>query len=195
MADACVGYQGDGALNVRRSAAALLAALALAAPVALSVPAPAGATTIKARLTALHKEIHRLQGLSVKRGYALGMIIKHGNGGKNSKSIAYLRWVHTFWAKRAFTYRQAVAKRHPVYTVLTCIHQHEGAWNAYNSAGPYYGGLQMSPTFQVHWGNPALKKWGDARHWPAGMQLAVGYRAVQQLGYSPWVSSAAACGH
>ncbi len=155
--------------------------------------APSPAT--KARLQTLHKEIGRLQVLSVQRGFALGIILKHGNGGRNSSSIPYLQWMHTFWLKRARTYRVRIAGRHPVYAVLTCIHHYEGAWNSYNASGPYFGGLQMSKTFQVHWGSPALKHWGDARHWPAGMQLAVGYRAVLQLGYSPWANSAAACGH
>ena len=54
------------------------------------------------------------------------------------------------WLHRAHAYRVSIVKRAPVYQVLGCIHQHEGAWNAYNGAGPYYGGLQMSPTFMVH---------------------------------------------
>ncbi len=88
-----------------------------------------------------------------------------------------------------------IAKRAPVYSVLNCIHGIEGGWTAYNPAGPYYGGLQMSGTFQVHWGPDAVSRLGDARHWPAGMQMAVGYRAVQALGFTPWSTSAAACGH
>ena len=148
----------------------------------------------KARLTALHKEIHRLQVVSVRRGLWLGRFVTHGSGGRNSSDVKYLRWIHNGWIKRARAYRLAIAKRAPVYQVLNCIHQHEGAWNAYNGAGPYFGGLQMSSTFMVHYGRAAVNRLGDARHWPVGMQMAVGYRAVQQVGFSPWSTSAAACG-
>jgi hypothetical protein len=175
----------------------MLAALTISASVGSVTSAHASTVTpsLKERLAAQHKEINRLTVLSVNRGYWLGLIVKHGNGGATSTSLPYLRWVHTFWLVRAHNYRVAIAKRAPQYSVLSCIHGIEGSWTAYNPAGPYYGGLQMSATFEVHWGSAAVAHWGDARHWPAGMQMAVGYRAVQQLGYTPWSSSAAACGH
>ena len=36
--------------------------------------------------------------------------------------------------------------------------------------------------------------WGDANSWPAPMQTAAAYRATLAVGFSPWPSSAAACG-
>jgi hypothetical protein len=176
----------------------MIAALTFSVSVANASTTPGGATTLsaarKTQLKALHKDIHRLQVLSVRRGLWLGKFVHHGSGGRSSSDIKYLRWIHNGWVKKARKFHKKIVKRAPVYHVLNCIHTHEGAWNAYNGAGPYYGGLQMSSTFQVHYGRRAVSRWGDARHWPVGMQMAVGYRAVQQVGFSPWSTSAAACG-
>jgi len=36
--------------------------------------------------------------------------------------------------------------------------------------------------------------WGNADSWPAPMQTAAAYRATLTVGFSPWPSSATACG-
>lgn len=84
----------------------------------------------------------------------------------------------------------------PKYAGLRCIHTHEGAWNAYNPAGPYYGGLQMDSAFMSSWGSDMLSKYGgrDARYWSPLDQLIVGYRAVVSIGYGPWPNTRLMCG-
>jgi len=52
----------------------------------------------------------------------------------------------------------------------------------------------MSPTFERDYGAGYVAVWGDALNWPAPMQTAAAYRATRQVGYTPWPTSAAACG-
>lgn len=105
---------------------------------------------------------------------------------------------------RVLTYWVGVHKRtvtrlknyHPSnYAGLLCIHGYEGSWTAYNSSGPYYGGLQMDSSFMQHWGSDMLSKYGgrDARSWSPQDQLIVGARAVAHIGYSPWPTTARMC--
>ena len=146
-------------------------------------------------MAAQHKEIHRLTVLSVSRGYWLGLFVKHGNGGANSNSLPYLRWVHNFWLARAHNYRVNIAKRAPVYSVLELHPRDRGRLDGVHPRRP----VLRRPADERHLrgalGYDAVSRLGDAHHWPAGMQMAVGYRAVQALGFSPWSTSAAACGH
>jgi hypothetical protein len=108
------------------------------------------------------------------------------------RSVGYLNWLYRDYKSHNSYYNYVRSRRLPR---LMCIHSHEGAWNSYNPAG-YYGGLQMDWSFMRSYGWDMLRKyhWRDARYWSPADQLAVASRAVAHRGYTPWYSSAAACG-
>jgi hypothetical protein len=108
-------------------------------------------------------------------------------------SIAYLRWLRRSWVLRDQIW---VRRYNRIAPKLICIHRYEGAWNAYNPAGPYYGGLQMDTSFMQTYGPDKLYRYGgrDARYWSRDDQLAVGIRAVRERGFTPWPNTARACG-
>jgi hypothetical protein len=95
--------------------------------------------------------------------------------------------------KRNSHYR---AMRRHLFPKLRCIHHYEGAWNAYNAAGPYYGGFQMDSAFMARWGGDKLRKYrgADARSWSARDQMAVASRAARHIGFRSWPTTAAMCG-
>jgi hypothetical protein len=77
---------------------------------------------------------------------------------------------------------------------LTCIHSHEGAWNA-NSGNGYYGGLQMDYGFMRAYGSKYLARYGTANNWPTWAQIEVGIRAyLSGRGWYPWPNTARMCG-
>lgn len=112
---------------------------------------------------------------------------------RRTVGIGYLRWLRDLWVTRDNRWVRRYNRTAPK---LLCIHSHEGAWNAYNPAGPYYGGLQMDSSFMWAYGADKLAKYGgrDARYWTARDQLAVGFRAVRARGFTPWPNTARACG-
>lgn len=112
---------------------------------------------------------------------------------RRTVGIGYLRWLRDLWVRRDNRWVRRYNRTAPK---LLCIHSHEGAWNAYNPAGPYYGGLQMDSPFMWAYGADKLAKYGgrDARYWTARDQLAVGFRAVRARGFTPWPNTARACG-
>jgi hypothetical protein len=92
----------------------------------------------------------------------------------------------------------AEGKAAPDYNSLvrgfTCIHQHEGAWNA-NTGNGYFGGLQMDWGFMKSYGAEYLRKWGTANNWPPSIQIAVAIRAhLSGRGWYPWPNTARYCG-
>jgi hypothetical protein len=111
---------------------------------------------------------------------------------QHTSSIGYLRWLTVRFNGVAAHYRRAWNR---VYPHLMCIHSHEGAWTAYNPAG-YYGGLQMDWSFMHTYGADKLRKYHghDARYWAPVDQITAAIRAVRSRGYTPWSTSAAACG-
>ena len=77
---------------------------------------------------------------------------------------------------------------------FTCIHRHEGAWNA-NTGNGYYGGLQMDWNFMRAYGPEYLRAWGPAHNWPPSVQIAVAIRAyLSGRGFGPWPNTARVCG-
>ncbi len=78
------------------------------------------------------------------------------------------------------------------WSAWMCIHRHEGPWNDPN--GPYYGGLQMDLQFQRAYGAYLLRTKGTADNWTPVEQVAVAERAYKERGFSPWPSTARACG-
>jgi hypothetical protein len=173
----------------------------LAAFIVLVPTAEAHAATIPWRsaphpllVHALRRDIHFHRVRAGRRAHALGVVLRVGPIERTTVSLLRLRALDRHWDALAGRFAVMLARRAPVYAALICIHAHEGAWTSYNAAGPYYGGLQMSATFEAHYGAAYLRRWGDARHWPPAMQIAAAYRAVLVVGYTPWPASAAVCG-
>lgn len=81
-----------------------------------------------------------------------------------------------------------------LWQAFTCIHRHEGAWNA-NTGNGYYGGLQMDSSFMRTYGGDYLTAWGTADNWPPAVQIAVAMRAyLSGRGFYPWPNTARMCG-
>lgn len=91
--------------------------------------------------------------------------------------------------------REALERLHPkpvLTSAWACIHSREGSWT--DPGGPYYGGLQMDVSFQIHYGREFFNRWGTADRWPIWAQIAAAERARRDVGYSPWPNTARACG-
>jgi hypothetical protein len=142
----------------------------------------------------LRQEIRLRRDRAVNRAWKLGIILTPHNRERLTVDVDALEAMDARWHLRAHKYRAELRLRAPVYADLACIHGYEGSWWSYSPAGPYYGGYQMDPTFEQHYGADYVAIWGDANNWPAPMQTAAAYRATLEVGFSPWPSSAAACG-
>ena len=142
----------------------------------------------------LRRDIRLRRDHAVHRAWKLGIILTPAPRERLTVEVDYLRAMDARWHLRAHQYRVALRQRAPVYAALACIHSYEGSWSAYSPAGPYYGGYQMDPSFEREYGGDYLRLWGDALNWPVPMQTAAAWRATQEVGYTPWPASAAACG-
>ena len=85
-----------------------------------------------------------------------------------------------------------VAQHPPHMNEWMCIHHYEGAWN--DVGGPYWGGLQMSLTFQRRYGGWIYRAKGTADHWTPLEQIWTAERARQSRGFWPWPNTARICG-
>lgn len=105
----------------------------------------------------------------------------------SARRAAYRRW-HA--RARAILRR---AQNPPHELEWQCIHRYEGAWN--DSGAPYWGGLQMSLTFQQRYGAYLLRTKGTADHWTPLEQMWVADRALRSgRGFYPWPNTARLCG-
>jgi hypothetical protein len=156
------------------------------------------ATSTDEQLLAPARTVHHLHHLirhrrhrAVRLARSLG--IRYRPHRTYSTDIDHLRHVAHTLRKRNRHYR---ALRRRLFPKLRCIHHYEGAWNAYNAAGPYYGGFQMDSAFMQRWGADKLRKYGgaDARSWSARDQMAVASRAARHIGFGSWPHTAAICG-
>jgi hypothetical protein len=95
------------------------------------------------------------------------------------------------WAHRARTAHR-VAQHPPHMRQWMCIHHYEGAWT--DVGGPYWGGLQMSRTFQARYGAWLYKEKGTADHWTPLEQIWTAEKALKSRGFWPWPNSARLCG-
>lgn len=68
----------------------------------------------------------------------------------------------------------------------------EGSWT--DSGAPYWGGLQMSLSFQSTYGGWLLHTKGTANHWTPLEQIWAAVRAWRTRGFSPWPTTARDCG-
>jgi Transglycosylase-like domain len=110
---------------------------------------------------------------------------------------AYREWVRDLWRTRAER-AETKAQDPPHEDAWRCIHRHEasraGGWSAQTGNG-YFGGLQMSMTFQRVLAPELLQEKGAADNWSAVEQMWVAERALRRgYGFTPWPRSARACG-
>lgn len=85
-----------------------------------------------------------------------------------------------------------VAQHPPHMREWMCIHHYEGAWN--DVGGPYWGGLQMSLSFQQRYGSWIYRLKGTADHWTPLEQIWTAEKARQSRGFWPWPNTARICG-
>lgn len=173
----------------------MLAAITLTA--STTVPAASAAAVSNSaspNTRVLREKIAHNRSLAVHRGIWLGILLRHGHGERHTSSPIVLAALLHKWKHRRIVYGRALARRAPVYRALLCIHRGEGSWTAYAPSGPYYGGLQMNRGFELAYGARYVRRFGDALRWRPGLQIAVGYRAVRHVGYSPWPATRVACG-
>ncbi|HEY8858470.1 MAG TPA: hypothetical protein VIM27_03385, partial [Gaiellales bacterium] len=110
----------------------------------------------------LRRDIRLRRDHAVHRAWKLGIILTPAPRERLTVEVGALRAMDARWHLRAHRYRLALRQRAPVYAALACIHSYEGSWSAYSPAGPYYGGYQMDPSFERHYGSDYMRVWGDA---------------------------------
>ena len=111
---------------------------------------------------------------------------------RTDPSLRYRRWVRNLWRTRAArTQRKA---HHPPYLgAWLCIHRYEASWH--DGGAPYYGGLQMDVSFQLHYARRLYRAKGTADHWTPLEQIWAAEKARRGgLGFSPWPNTARLCG-
>jgi hypothetical protein len=113
--------------------------------------------------------------------------------GRTLASMAVSDLSHTVhvWQQRALEAHR-VAQHPPHMAQWMCIHHYEGAWNDVGS--PYWGGLQMSLTFQERYGGWIYKEKGTADHWTPLEQIWTAEKALKTRGFWPWPNTARMCG-
>jgi len=106
-------------------------------------------------------------------------------------SVERVRRLAALWRRRL---RKASRDAHhpPGLSAWLCIHHYEGSWT--DSGAPYYGGLQMSYSFQQTYGGWLLRSKGTANHWSPLEQIWTAVRAHRARGFAPWPNTARFCG-
>jgi hypothetical protein len=111
---------------------------------------------------------------------------------RTDRSLRYRRWVRNLWLSRARRARRQ-AQNPPYRSVWLCIHRYEASWR--DGGAPYYGGLQMDVSFQLHYGRRLYRLKGTADHWTPLEQMWVAERAYSSgRGFYPWPNTARYCG-
>jgi hypothetical protein len=99
-------------------------------------------------------------------------------------------------AVRVWRVRAAAALRraqHPPHLAeWLCIHHYEGSWT--DRGDPYWGGLQMSLSFQERYGGRLYQLKGTADHWTPLEQMWTAEKALRTRGFWPWPNTARMCG-
>jgi hypothetical protein len=182
---------------LRRS---ILACGLLLAFAGLGTTAAVGATRTATHRTTAHRKAvafysHAVRKLRAETWYwqrVMGVRRSHVlSRSLSSVSLARLRHLAAVWNRR-----EKRAHRHarhpPNFGAWMCIHHYEGAWN--DRGGPYYGGLQMSISFQRDYGGWLLRRKGTADHWTPLEQIWAAVRAARSQGFYPWPNTARYCG-
>lgn len=106
-------------------------------------------------------------------------------------AVSDLKQTVSVWQRRAASAHR-LAQRPPHMNEWMCIHHYEGAWN--DTGGPYWGGLQMSLSFQQRYGGWIFKRKGTADHWTPLEQIWTAEKALKTRGFWPWPNTARFCG-
>jgi hypothetical protein len=106
-------------------------------------------------------------------------------------SVGRMHRLEAIWRQRL---RKASRNAHspPQLRAWLCIHRYEGSWH--DAGAPYYGGLQMSYSFQEVYGRWLLRQKGTADHWSPLEQIWTAVRAHRARGFTPWPNTARVCG-
>jgi hypothetical protein len=111
---------------------------------------------------------------------------------RTDPSRRYKRWVRDLWRGRAVRTRRK-ALHPPNLGAWLCIHRYEASWH--DAGAPYYGGLQMDVSFQLHYAPRLYRTKGTADHWTPLEQIWAAEKARRSgRGFSPWPSTARLCG-
>jgi hypothetical protein len=153
-------------------------------------------SSLSARIARQHRRATRLAlGLGLDRP---GVLRIARDREARTRQLARWRSIAEWLAdatERPRSDERALRERFPHYEELMCVAQHESGrgWDTSTGNG-YYGGLQMDRLFQQTYGPRLYRTKGTADNWTAEEQLAVAERAVEARGFSPWPTTARACG-
>jgi hypothetical protein len=169
---------------------ALTASLALAATSVVSAALPSDATEAADRLVESIKK-HRADAWHWQRVMGKRRS-KPSFAERRTNDLERLTAIRVRWTRRA-NHLKDRAHHPPHRAAWLCIHRHEGRWK--DPQAPYYGGLQMSRSFQRAYGRYLFRLKGTANHWTPVEQMWTAERAHQSgAGFYPWPNTAAACG-
>jgi len=103
-------------------------------------------------------------------------------------------WVRHLWRHRArVVARIPIRPWSPAWLAdALCVHSGEGAWNAIDPTGTYFGGMQFDISTWLSNGGGQYASRAD--YATPTEQLLVSYATWEQRGWSPWPNTAAACG-
>ena len=96
------------------------------------------------------------------------------------------------WVDRSSTRLDDGPQHPPHLQEWLCIHRYEGSWR--DTGDPYWGGLQMSVTFQRHYAPWLFQHKGTADHWTPLEQIWTAEKALKSRGFWPWPNTARFCG-
>ena len=157
--------------------------------------APGGAGSVKQQVPAdsLVRQIEHLRKTTWRWQRVMSHPLTAGSTSyRRDPSLHYRRWVRNLWRVRALRARRQ-ALNPPYKSMWLCIHRYEASWR--DGGAPYYGGLQMDVSFQLHYGRRLYRLKGTADHWTPLEQIWVAEKARRSgLGFSPWPSTARLCG-
>ncbi len=180
---------------MRRSLLASAVLLALCASAVGVRRADAGGRTRTTRAGALSYLEHRLHSFeqATWRWERLTGRPRTQTSGRTLAAMAVPDLENTVrqWERRARTAHR-IAQHPPHLRDWMCIHRYEAAWT--DTGWPYWGGLQMSLTFQAHYGGWLLRTKGTADHWTPLEQMWTAEKALKSRGFWPWPNTARMCG-
>jgi hypothetical protein len=166
--------------------------LCASALMAARADASASRTSHRAAIRYLERRLHAYEAATWRWQRLTGRTLTQTAGRSLAAlDVAALERTVRVWARRAHAAHR-IAQHPPHMQQWMCIHHYEGAWN--DVGGPYWGGLQMSLTFQEHYGGWLYRTKGTADHWTPLEQIWTAEKALRSRGFWPWPNSARLCG-